>query len=189
MKKCIVVLILLLILSIAVNIIMYNKLTTAYEKIDKYLSSSYTHMTSLMIDVDDFLSRNPNMSPDDFLLFCKEKLSPTEKYSACNYAMQTSLFKWLNDQYRKFSLDTVGMYFFCFKEDGISTAKDSLTYQKSLEKFCRLWLASDIGQFFSEQNHEYAFHQDPEHFATELKPIDTYCSTFLDSYFDNGNKN
>lgn len=181
MKKLFtIILIIALAISITVNFTLFFKLSDAYERIDKYLHESYVHMTSLLNETQLFLEENPSVNSHVFSAFCKKKFSINEKNSGYNYAMRTRAFKWHNDQYYSFSLDTIAIYFTFFYEQDIPSDKLEL-YRKSLNDLCVIWNSSKLGTYFSNDKKVYPFIKDPKKIAECIENINQHCNNFMDS--------
>lgn len=169
------IMIILIIISIGFNIFLAYHLSKAYQRIDKYLTSSYVKVTTTLEDVENKLNKeNGALSIKETKILADELFFDT----AYNYAMQTNTFKWLNSHYEKFSLDIFAMYIATINEDSKKQNLSSTEANKicsSLMNICKLWKTSGIKKTILDSKNHYDFYHDNKNIIQMVEKVNKYC--------------
>lgn len=174
-KSHVILLALLLILSIVLNCFLYFRLNKAYERIDKYLTSSYVKVNSAMETIESSL--NDDMTFEEFDNLCKETVGLKKDDSIYNCGMQTNVFKWFDEKYFVMSLDTLALYVSCMWENTPQNYKENYV---TLKEICSMWNESGIEEILEANGDRYCFREDPENLKAVVASINKQCNLYMD---------
>lgn len=176
MKKNILIILIsgLLFISITINISAFVKLDKFYEKTNETIASDYLKIDEALVNVENTLKENEDITHEELIELYENILSSKKYNSVYSYAMDTNIFKWINEDYRYTTLDQLAQYLLLLQIDLDDASPQKVQEIKtSLIDLCEEWEKLHIKRVIV--NDTYNFQTDSKDLLKSLRKFNDYC--------------